>query len=225
MCGRFTLHSRLNLLLQQFAIEAGPELNPRYNIAPTQQVSVVRNTNATRELVPLRWGLVPFWAKDSKIGNRMINARAETVASNPSFRNAFQSRRCLVPADGYFEWQRPGNHKQPFYIRMEDGRPFAMAGLWERWHADQADSLETFAIITTESNSMTHDIHDRMPVILSPDAYEVWLDPEFTGKEALESFLRPYESDEMVAEPVSTLVNSPRNDDAECIRAVADPED
>lgn len=218
MCGRFTLHSRLNLLLQQFAIEAGPELAPRYNIAPTQQVPVVRMTTSGRELVPMRWGLVPFWAKDVKIGNRMINARAETVASKPAFRNAYKSRRCLVPADGYYEWQKRGKEKQPFYIHMEDGQPFAMAGLWESWHTGKEDAVESFTIITTDANAATEPVHDRMPAILSPEEYEMWLDPEFEGKDALFALLRPYELEEIVLEPVSTHVNNPRHEDAECIR-------
>ena len=223
MCGRFTLHSRLNLLLQQFAIEAGPDLAPRYNIAPTQLAPVVRvpNVGVPRQMVALRWGLVPFWAKDLAIGNRMINARAETVASKPSFRSAFKKRRCLVPTDGYYEWKKVGKAKQPYFIRKADETPFAMAGLWESWHTGKEDAVETFTIITTEANEATTAIHDRMPVIVSPDDYEMWLDPEFEGQEPLQALLRPYESGDMALDPVSTHVNSPRNEDAECIRTLA----
>lgn len=213
MCGRFTLHSRLNLLLQQFAIEAGPELAPRYNIAPTQEVPVVRirSGNGQRELVMLRWGLVPSWAKDLAIGNRMINARSETVADKPSFRSAFKRRRCLVPADGYYEWQKTEDGKQPFYIHRADDRPLAMAGLWESWHAGQPDAVESFTIITTDSNADTAHVHDRMPVFLEPDDYSVWLDPEFQDRPLLESLLKPYPNGELEMKAVDKGVNNPKN--------------
>ncbi|MDG2380689.1 MAG: SOS response-associated peptidase [Pirellulaceae bacterium] len=222
MCGRFSLHSRLNLLLQQFALEAGPELAPRYNIAPTQSTPVVRVATAQspRQLVALRWGLVPFWAKEVGIGSRMINARAETLASKPSFRNAFKKRRCLVPTDGYFEWKKAGKTKQPFYIRKTDQTPFAMAGLWESWHTGKEDAVESFTIITTQANDAMASIHDRMPVIVAPDNYEMWIDPEFKGQASLEAILQPYEPEDLTVTPVSTIVNSPRNDDPECVREV-----
>ncbi len=224
MCGRFTLHSRLNLLLRQFALQAGPEWAPRYNIAPTQTAPVIRLAPSTgkREMVLLRWGLVPAWAKDTSIGNRMINARAETVATKPSFRSAFKRRRCLVPADGYFEWQKTAAGKQPYYIHLADETPFAMAGLWESWHADQDDAVETFTIITTDASHSTRDIHDRMPVILDADAYPLWLDPEFADREALQSLLGSFESDALQLDPVSTHVNSPRHDDPQCIKKQTD---
>ncbi len=219
MCGRYTLHSRLNLLLQQFAVEAGPEWAPRYNVAPTQMAPIVRMRpdGGPRELVPLRWGLVPSWAKEVSIGNRMINARAETVATKPSFRSALRRRRCLVPTDGYFEWKKTPHGKQPYYIRLQAETPFAMAGLWEHWHAGQSDALQTFTVITTESNEATADIHDRMPVILAPEDYETWLDPDLQAPEPLLALLRPFESSEMKLDPVSTRVNSPRHDDPSCI--------
>ena len=224
MCGRFSLHSRLNLLLQQFSLEAGPELAPRYNIAPTQTTPVVRvpTVQSPRQLTALRWGLVPFWAKEVGIGSRMINARAETLASKPSFRNAFKKRRCLVPTDGYFEWKKKGKTKQPFYIRKADRTPFAMAGLWESWHPGKADAVETFTIITTEANDAMANIHDRMPVIVAPDHYEMWLDPDFEAEASLEAILQPYESEDLDLVPVSTIVNSPRNDDPECICELVD---
>jgi putative SOS response-associated peptidase YedK len=218
MCGRFTLHSRLNLLLQQFALEAGPELVPRYNIAPTQMVPVVRcNKQGQREMIMMKWGLVPSWAKDPSIGNRLINARSETVASKPSFRAAFKRRRCLVPADGYYEWKRLGSTKQPFYIRLQDDRPFAMAGLWESWRDETDQQLRTFSIITTDANETTREIHDRMPAILSPLDYDVWLNPEFDEQESLQSLLEPYDPNDIVLDPVSTHVNNSRHDDPECI--------
>jgi putative SOS response-associated peptidase YedK len=228
MCGRFTLHSRLNLLLQQFAIEAGPELAPRYNIAPTQLVPVVRlqtdvagsddeSDDAARELVPLRWGLVPSWANDLSIGNRMINARAETVAEKPSFRAAFKRRRCLIPADGYYEWRKTEQGKQPFYIHRRDQTLLAMAGLWERWHGGQADMVDSFTIITTDANDDTSSVHDRMPVFLDPEAYAMWLDPEFQDRDQLQALLVPYGSGELELTPVSKLVNSPRHESPDCI--------
>ncbi len=218
MCGRFTLHSRLNLLLEQFAVETGPELKPRYNIAPTQNAPVVRVGSAgSREMALLRWGLVPSWAKDLSIGNRMINARAETVATKPSFRSALKRRRCLVPTDGYYEWKKTGKAKQPYYIRLSDEKPFAMAGLWERWTDEAGETLETFTIITTDANAATREIHDRMPVILPPADYARWLDSECERSDLLQPLLKPYEASPMRMDPVSTHVNSPRHDDPECI--------
>ena len=172
------MHSQPNLLVRQFSLDTSADLVPRYNIAPTQQVPVIRlRADASRELSLLRWGLVPSWAQDPSIGQRMINARAETVASKPSYRAAFRRRRCLVPADGYYEWQKAGRAKQPYYIRLRDEPLFAMAGLWEQWHDTGGELWETFAIITTEANQATRAIHDRMPVILSQQDYAQWLDP------------------------------------------------
>lgn len=223
MCGRFTLHARLNLLLQQFALEAGPEIAPRYNISPTQLVPVVRcRKDGQREMIMMKWGLVPSWAKDPSIGNRMINARSETVASKPSFRTAFKRRRCLIPADGYYEWKRVGGAKQPYYIRLQDDRPFAMAGLWESWRDEEDQRLRTFTIITTNANETTCEVHDRMPVILSPLDYELWLNPEFEEQEPLQSLLQPYDPNDVVLDPVSTHVNNSRHDDPECIEIQGD---
>ena len=219
MCGRFTLHSQLNLLLQQFALDAGPPWAPRYNIAPTQSSLVIRETvGVHRELVPMRWGLVPSWAKEPSIGQRMINARAETVAEKPSFRVAFQRRRCIVPADGYYEWARTDSGKQAYYIRSRDDEHLAMAGLWESWHVDQADAMETFTVITTEANDATTGIHDRMPVLLSRENYDLWLDPAFHAIQPLQELLRPAPSDLLRYYRVSALVNNPRHEDPECIR-------
>ncbi|MCA9169692.1 MAG: SOS response-associated peptidase [Planctomycetales bacterium] len=226
MCGRFTLHARLNLLLQQFSLEAGadiaPQIVPRYNIAPTQNAAIVRwdVDRERRELALLRWGLVPSWAKELAIGNRMINARSETIAEKPSFRTAFKRRRCLVLADGYYEWQKTADGKQPFYIHRADERPFAMAGLWESWHTGQPDGVETFTIITTDACAQTAAIHDRMPVILDEPNYDLWLDPEFSGTAELQALLRPYRDDEIAADPVSTYVNSPRHEGPDCIAPV-----
>jgi putative SOS response-associated peptidase YedK len=200
-------------------------LQPRFNIAPTQAVAAVRrvpeSSEPARQLVLLRWGLVPSWAKDPKIGNSLINARAESVAAKPAFRTAFRRRRCLVVADGFYEWQRTGTKKQPYFIRLADDRPFAFAGLWEFWEGPDHSALESCTLITTSANELMAPIHDRMPVILSPDDYDRWLDPAIQKPDQLQPLLRPYPSGEMLAYPVSTHVNNPRNEDAECIAPAA----
>lgn len=218
MCGRFTLRTEANVMIKQFALKFEGELVPRYNIAPTQLVPVVRTVE--RELKPLRWGLVPFWAKTPKDGAKMINARSETVETKPAFRNAIKSKRCLVPADGYFEWVREGKQKQPYWIRMKDEQPFLMAGLWERWRdksTPDAEPVETFTILTTRANELTADIHERMPVILSPNDYEPWLDTSVSA-DTLSYMYEPYAANEMRVDPVNTRVNSVRNDDEDCVR-------
>ncbi len=225
MCGRFTLRSNLNLILQQFELDEVPDLTPRYNIAPTQSVPAIRATETGRSLTMLRWGLIPSWSKDEKMGNRLLNARSETAAEKPSFRTAFRRRRCLVVADGFYEWKKSGPTKrpvkQPYFIHRGDDRPFAFAGLWETWRgprgAELPTPIESCTILTTEPNELMQSIHDRMPVILSPEDYAMWLDPSFEGIDALQSLQRPYPSDELIATPVSTFVNSPRNEAAECI--------
>lgn len=192
-------------------------LQPRFNIAPTQPVAVVRFGPGARQLAWLKWGLVPSWARDASIGNRLINARAESVADKPAFRTAFRRRRCLVLADGFYEWRRTGAKKQPFFIRLRDDRPFAFAGLWESWEGADHSSLETCTILTTGPNELMKPIHDRMPVILASDDYEHWLDPAVQEPEQLAPLLRPYPSDAMLALAVGTHVNNPRNDGPECI--------
>ena len=223
MCGRFTLRSPAESLALHFSCDIEGELAPRYNIAPTQMVSAVRRQaeDVNARFATLRWGLVPSWAKDLSIGSRMINARAETVAEKPAFRAAFRRRRCLIPADGYFEWLKRGRTKQPYYFRMRDESPLAFAGLWETWQggADQA-AIESCTIITTEANELARPIHDRMPVILEPDHYELWLDPQERDPDVLRPLLRTFQSDAMVVDPVSTRVNSPRIDDPKCIQVV-----
>jgi len=223
MCGRFTLRTPSNVLLEQFLLSVEPELAPRYNIAPTQPVAVVRLDphREGRQLAMLRWGLIPSWAKDPAMGNRMINARGETVAEKPAFRSAFKRRRCLVLADGYYEWQKRGREKQPYHIRLRDDRPFAFAGLWETWKG-VADGpltgpIESCTIITMAANELTREIHDRMPVILHPKDHDLWLDPAVQDRDRLTPLLRPFDSDRMIAEPVSSHVNNPRNDDPRCV--------
>lgn len=220
MCGRFTLQTPSNELAKLFNVIV-PDLSPRYNIAPSQQIATVRlkPEDEKRELAMLHWGLIPFWANDSKTGYRMINARAETVAQKPSFRNAFKKRRCLVVADGFYEWQKTNGKKQPFLIHMKDDRPFAFAGLWEHWEGDD-EEIESCTIIVTDANDLLEPIHDRMPVILSPDEYDFWLDPEFADKKKLEEMLLPYPDNDLEAYPVSTVVNNPKNDVEKCVERV-----
>jgi len=218
MCGRFTLHATGPSIAAAFALADEPQLRQRFNIAPTQSVAAVRQQAGThhRELVMLRWGLVPFWAQDRSIGQRLINARAETVATKPAFRRAFKSQRCLIVADGFYEWQNLGAKKQPFYIRLQDGSPFGMAGLWERW--DKAgDPLETCTILTTAANSLMAPLHERMPVILSSGDFCRWLDPAIHEPAALVPLLQPFNPEGMVAHPVSTIVNRPAHDAPDCI--------
>ncbi|QDU39428.1 Putative SOS response-associated peptidase YedK [Maioricimonas rarisocia] len=220
MCGRFTLHAPPQLIREAFSLFRDPELAPRYNIAPSQPIAVVRfDENRTpREWDLLRWGLIPSWAKDSKIGYKMINARGETVASKPSFRAAFKRRRCLIPADGFYEWEkRDEGPKQPWYMTQPDGEPFAFAGLWESWSDPDGGVIESCTIITTEANDEMARLHDRMPVILPPDDYDVWLDPSIEEAKTLQPLLVPYEG-ELKFTPVSTEVNSPRHDSPDCIR-------
>lgn len=226
MCGRFTLRAPASVVAEHFAVFEMPPFAPRFNIAPSQPVAVVRlapeRAQPQRELVWLRWGLVPSWAKDPAVGNRMINARAETAAEKPAYRAAWRRRRCLVAADGFYEWQGRGKRKQPYFFHMRDDGPFAFAGLWESWEGPQHSHLESCTLLTTESNDLVRPIHDRMPVILAPDDYAQWLDVSIREPESLLPLLRPYSSEEMAAHEVRTLVNNPRNDDPMCIEPVRD---
>ena len=218
MCGRFTAKLTWQQLHDLYEI-AAPEprhdeldLKPRYNIAPTQTVPVVRlNPEGRREIAMLRWGLIPFWSKDPKIAYRMINARAETVATAPAFRAAFKKRRCLVPASGFYEWKKLDDGKQPYFIGMRDGSSFAFAGLWERWDKGEAP-VETFTIITGEPNSLVAQLYNRMPVILDPDDYDAWLNAADTA--IPQALLQPFPAQLMTAHPVSKRVNNAKNDDA-----------
>ena len=225
MCGRFTLRAPASVVAEQFALFEVPPFTPRFNIAPTQPVAVVRcspgRAGPERELVWLRWGLIPAWAKDPAIGNRMINARSETVPQKPAYRAAFRRRRCLVVADGFYEWQRTPRAKQPYFIHMRDDRPFAFAGLWESWEGPDHSWVESCTLLTTEPNELIEPIHNRMPVILSADDYQHWLDPKVQTIEPLAPLLIPLPGDRMDAYPVSTHVNSPAHDDPQCIERVA----
>ena len=228
MCGRFTnrfswkeLHERLDL------IGAPLNLRPRYNVAPSQDVAVARATPDGRTLAMLRWGLIPAWAKDSAIGHKLINARSETAAEKPSFRSAFRHRRCLIPADGFYEWQRRGGTRQPWLFGLRNGELLVFAGLWERWTVPEGaaltgslaergpgDAVETCTILTTAANETVVPLHGRMPIILPRDAWDAWLSGEDVP-------LTPYPADDMTAWPVSTHVNRPANDDPRCVEPIS----
>lgn len=224
MCGRFSQRQSAEAIAQAFQVLEVPSLTPRYNIAPTQAVATVLQNSQQegRHLKMLHWGLIPSWAKDPKIASKLINARAETVAEKPSFRSAFRQRRCLVVADGFYEWQQQENkkQKQPYYFRFKDESPFAFAGLWERWEDPNGKEIQSCTLLTTEANDLMRPIHHRMPVILSPKDYELWLDPEVKKPELLQPLLHPYPTEQMTAYPVSKLVNKPTNDSADCINSI-----
>jgi putative SOS response-associated peptidase YedK len=222
MCGRFTLTADPNELRAAFPFVNIPEdPQPRYNVAPSQPVAVVPN-DGENKLDYYVWGLIPFWAKDPSIGNRMINARSETLTEKPSFKSAFRRRRCLIPASGFYEWKAEEGQKTktPMYIQLEDGRPFAFAGLWDRWNSPDGSTVLSCTIITTGPNELVSQIHNRMPVILKPEDYPLWLDPGEPPVEKLSQLLAPYPSKEMKAYPVSRMVNKPDYDAPELIKPV-----
>ncbi len=211
MCGRFTNKAKPEQIKKEFKIgNKNPNLyQPRYNIAPSQMIEVVFEPENERILSPLKWGLVPHWAKDAEIGNRMINARAETLTEKPSFREAFKSRRCIIPASGFYEWQKKSTGaKQPFYFYLKDKEVFGFAGLWEEWIDKRTgEALETCTIITTEANEVLKPVHDRMPVILKAEYYEQWLDAKETKTDRIQKMLVPYRGEEMTSHPVSRSIN------------------
>lgn len=222
MCGRFTLTIDPYHLQEAFPWAVIPnDLQPRYNIAPSQPVAVIPNTGDNK-VTMYKWGLIPSWSKDPAIGDRMINARSESLAEKPSFRNPYRRRRCLILADGFYEWkQNPGmKSKQPVFIHLKDNRPFAFAGLWELWNSPDGSEIRSCTIITTQPNSLLEPIHNRMPVILPPDAYTQWLTPEEQQPAQLNSLLVPYPADEMDAFPVSKMVNSPEYDAPDLVKPV-----
>ena len=222
MCGRFTLTVDPGDLQDAFpGLTIQVPTKPRYNIAPTQPVAAITHLPGF-SLTYLHWGLIPSWAKDPEIGSRLINARSETLAEKPSFRSAFRRRRCMILADGFFEWKLSPEHKSkiPMYIKLKSGLPFAFAGLWEIWSSPDGSQIQSCTIITTQPNSFMENIHNRMPVILPKDAYNDWLDPTERSPKSLTHWLKPFPSDEMEAFPVSRLVNSPQSDVPECIKAV-----
>jgi putative SOS response-associated peptidase YedK len=224
MCGRFTLTVDPGQLQEAFPWAAiSDDFNPRYNIAPTQPIAVIPNDGQNR-MDFFVWGLIPSWAKDPEIGNRLINARAETLAEKPAFRSAFKRRRCLILADGFYEWKsNSGNKiKTPMYIQLISKLPFAFAGLWEIWNSRDGSEIRSCTIITTQPNQMMAEIHNRMPVILPDQHYQRWLSPEEKIAESLTDLLQPYPADQMIAYPVSRLVNSPNNDVPACILPASD---
>ena len=218
MCGRYRLGRGREAFKKYFGTEDDLDWSPRYNIAPTQQVPVVRQhpREPKRTLSTMRWGLIPSWATDMSVGARMINARAESAAEKPAFRDALQKRRCLVPADGFFEWKKLGKGTQPYCFTLADDSVFAFAGIWDRWRGPDEQWIKTFSILTTTPNAVTSDVHDRMPVILRPEDYDIWLDPGFTKLDGLAGLLKPLEAKLMKKYPVSVRVSDVRNDDAEC---------
>ncbi len=222
MCGRFSLAVDAEALRDELGVEIPDDYAPRYNIAPTQHVIAVGRGRQGLRCARFRWGLVPFSAADPRGAARMINARSETAHSLRAFRDAFAARRCLIPADGFYEWKRDGTVKQPFHIRRRDRHPFTFAGLWERWAPSGQEPLFSCTILTTTPCDLVRPIHDRMPVILEGDARHGWLDPD-AATPALRALLRPYSRDEdLEAIPVSTLVNDPRNDTPACVEPVPD---
>jgi putative SOS response-associated peptidase YedK len=219
MCGRYRLSRRKQLVEEYFDTASDAEdWSPRYNIAPTQPVPVIRLNpkEPIRQLSLMRWGLIPSWAKDSSVAASMINARAETAATKPAFSNALKSRRCLIPADGFYEWVRTGKAKQPYCFEVNDGELFAFAGIWDRWKDPSGQWVKSCSILTTTPNAVTSAVHDRMPVILDPDGYDVWLDPGMTNVTEASGLLKPYHARLMRCYPVSTRVNSVVNDDEGC---------
>jgi putative SOS response-associated peptidase YedK len=222
MCGRFVLVGSLAAIAGGFDVDESSlpgDFRPRYNIAPGQDILAVVRDKANR-LVSFRWGLIPAWSKDPAVGNRMINARAETLAEKPSFRSAFEKRRCLVIANGFYEWRREGRGKIPVYISLKSGAPFGFAGLYETWVSPAGDKVDSCAIITTASNGLLADIHDRMPAIIAKEDRARWLDPSVRDKNLLMALLRPYPSEEMTFHDVSAKVNSPGHDSADLIDAL-----
>lgn len=219
MCGRFTSLLTPELLKVIYEITAPVACEPRFNIAPTQQVLVVRDDfSGNRQATTMRWGLIPSWAKDSSSSARMINARSETVHEKPAFRHAIRSRRCIIPAHGYFEWSKTGSTKVPHYISLKNGSPLSFAGIWEAWNSPAGEIVESFSILTTQANSLIEQIHDRMPVILHRVEHQIWLDRTVNDPLDLQRLYQPYPSELLQEWAVTNLVNSPRNDGAELIQ-------
>lgn len=217
MCGRYAIMETNELQGRFDLAETPPELAPRYNVAPRQTLpTIVRHSPNSVAL--MRWGFIPFWAKEAAMGDRMINARAETVAEKPAYRRAFRTQRCLVPASGFYEWRRTEQGKQPYFIHLADAPLFAFAGLYDTWRDPAGAEIQTYTIITTAANDLMAPIHDRMPVILDPDDEDLWLDPDATEPERLLPLLRPYPAAAMAAHPVSRSVNSPVNDHADLVQ-------
>jgi putative SOS response-associated peptidase YedK len=224
MCGRFYLDVQQDALMSYFDLATILQLTPRYNIAPSQNIAAVITSNHGRKMVKLRWGLIPFWAKDEKIGYSTINARAETVESKPAFRTAFKQRRCLIPASGFFEWKAKKEGKQPYYIHPKHNTLFAFAGLYEHWRNSKGEQVDTCTILVTDANAIVKQVHDRMPVILSPEHFNSWLDPDNINRSGLKALLKPWPEDETDLYAVSKKISNPKNDDPECISPISENE-
>jgi putative SOS response-associated peptidase YedK len=221
MCGRFTLRAAPAEVQAAFHLDEAPHIEPRFNVAPVQQVLAVRmSEQGETEPVFLRWGLIPSWAKDPKIAYTLLNARSETAAEKPSFRSAFKSRRCLIPADGFYEWQKVGKLKKPMRFILRDERLFAFAGLWERWLSPEGPAIQTCTILTTSANEVVRPLHERMPVILEPAQYFPWLDPA-TSVAEVQGWITTWPADDMAMLPANPYVNNARNEGPECIEAAA----
>jgi len=233
MCGRFRIPRKKEILEEEFDAECVTDDDldwvshyvPRYNVAPGQEIAVVRQDAAqpVRHLSQIRWGLIPSWTNDPSVGYKMINARSETAATMPAFREPLRLRRCLIPADGFYEWKRAGKEKLPFCFTLADESVFALAGIWDRWKNPQGRWVESCSILTTTPNELVRDLHDRMPVILARDAYELWLDPGFQKVADLQPLLLPYSAEAMRRYRVSQRVNQVNNDDAQCAAEIDDP--
>ena len=218
MCNRYRLTHSKQYLAERFqAADDEIEERPRYNIAPTQQVLTVRKEQGkkVRQFTTMRWGLIPSWAKDMSIGNKTLNARSESVTTTPAFRNSILTKRCLIPADGFYEWRKMGSVKQPYCFEVGEGEVFALAGLWDRWTSPDGEIIESCTILTTTPNSLVADLHDRMPVIVPPDKYNLWLDPDVTDFEAICDILKPYDANLMRRYAVSMKLNNSKLDFAE----------
>jgi putative SOS response-associated peptidase YedK len=222
MCGRFSLHIPMTELIEYLRLAGGISFDRRYNIAPSETIPVIRREGGERRLGLARWGLVPHWAKDAKIGYRMINARAETVASKPSFRGPFHRQRCIVPASGFYEWRQTDRTRCPYHIFRADGNPLALAGLWDRWENpdDPAEVVISCTIITTEASQPVAKLHDRMPAILEPEEFDSWLDPDRSRRDLL-ALLHPAAEVVLDFHPVSDYVNKPGHEGEECIEPAA----
>ncbi len=225
MCGRFSNNANPKQVEKEFDVKVSNEklFKPRYNIAPTQTIAAILESDGERIIDALRWGLIPSWAKDESIGNKLINARAETLAEKPSFKNAFRSHRCIIPASGFYEWQKKGTGaKQPFYFHLKDKEVFGFAGLYEQWlDKESGEQIETCLIITTEANKVLEPVHDRMPVILKARDYGQWLDAKEKDTDKLQKILSPYPASEMIAYQVSKSVNTPSNDSPELVSKIS----
>lgn len=221
MCGRYVLTADTDTIQLAFDLENVPQVHTaRFNIAPSQPIAAITNEDP-KTLTFLKWGLIPSWSKDPAMGNKMINARSESAPEKPAFRAAFKRRRCLIPADGFFEWQKRGSSKVPMFIHMSDYSVFAFAGLWEVWHSPEGDEIRTATILTTEPNELMKSIHDRMPVILPREHYQVWLAPGDQKVDDLRRLMKPFDASRMAAYSVSTFVNNPANDTPETIEPLA----